>query len=346
MTSILEQQVTALLTSELGRTPTSAEITSGMISPWTLAQIHNSLNVTQSLLAVSPGDDLQATIDKLVLNGGGVLFLNPGTYNLTEDLILSSNIHIEGVGSGGSILDFGGGAFQIQVIGTLMTTVDSVFLQGFTVQNSTLDAIQVQYAFNFGGYDVLSKNCASGINLDNVNTFNWNVGYVDTCDSGMMMSNMTGMTIQGTFLTNILSGGGYVADTCTNSIIFNSSLDTVVGNGYDVTNCTNFGVEQVSILNVTGTGFLLNGGGQSFSITQGLIQNATGDGLKIENSCSQLQISAMQFAGNGGYGVNIADSGCTDNLFVGNTFNGNSTAAFNDSGTGTLIRSNIGVADN
>lgn len=346
MTSILEQQVTSLLTSELGRTPTSAEITSGMISPWTLAQIHNSLNVTQSLLAVSPGDDLQSAVSNLSTNGGGIVFLNPGTFLLSDNLVIPSNIHIQGVGSGGSILDFQGGAFQIQVIGTLMATVDSVFLQGFTVQNSTLDAIQVQYAFNFGGYDVLSKNCASGINLDTVNTFNWNVGYVDTCNTGMIMTNMTGMTVQGTFLTNILSGGGYVADTCTNSIIFNSSLDTVVGNGYDMTNCTNFGVEQVSILNVTGNGFIVDGGGESFSITQGLIKNCTGDGLKLQNSASRFEVLSMDFYDNGGYGVNVSDAGSSFNSFVANAFNNNSSGNFNDNGTSTLIRSNQGVADN
>lgn len=341
---ILTQRVTTFLTAQLGRAPTAEEVANGIISPWTLANIHNALNVTQSIFAVSPGADIQSAIDELQANGGGTLSLNPGTYNLTDNIVVPSNVRIEGVGSGGSIIDFGGGAFQLQVIGTLVTTVDSVFLQGFTIQNSSTDLIRVQYAFNFGGYDVLSKNGLSGISLDTVDTFNWSVGFVDTCGTGMIMSNMTGMTVQNTFLTNITSGGGYIVDTCTNSIIFNSSLDGVVGNGYDCANSTNFGVEQVSILNVTGIGFKLDTCSESFSVSQGLIQICSGDGMFLTNS-SQMQITTMQFSNNGGYGVNVSDVGCVDNLFLGNSFFTNTTANFHDLGSGTLIRSNIGVAD-
>lgn len=44
-------------------------------------------------------------------------------------------------------------------------------------------------------------------------------------------------------------------------------------------------------------------------------------------------------------GVRVADASSTDNLIIGNTFAGHITAAVSDSGTTTLIRSNIGVAD-
>ncbi len=346
MTDILTTQVTELLTTYLGRAPTSAELTNGLISPITLAQIQKDLNVGQSIFSVAPGDDLQAAITKLNANGGGVLNLQPGTFNLVNDLVVSSNTRIQGVGSGGSIIDFGGGAHAIRVEGTSGSHVTSVFLQGFEVTNSSTNLIRVKYADNFGGYDIRSSSGLSGIKLDNVDTLNWSVGFVESCGTGMIMNNMTGMTIANTFLTNITSGGGYVATNCTNSVIFNSSLDTVVGGGYKMTGCTNFGVEQVSILNVTGIGFLIDGGGTSFSLTQGLIQNCSSDGLQLKSNASQVQVcGAMQFSSNGGYGINIT-AGCTNNQIAANSFYSNSSGAAHDLGTTTLIRSNVGLADN
>ncbi len=345
MTTILETQVTEWLTTALGRAPTTAEITNGIKSPWSLSNVHNTLTPTESILAVSPGDDLQAAVDKLVLNGGGILFLNPGQYDLTEHLVLDDNIHVQGVGSGGSIIDFGGLAKQIQIVGTAMNPVQSVFLEGFTVQNSTTDLIRVQYANNFVGSDVASSNGLSGISLDNVTIFNWSVGAVDSCGSGMILSNMIGVTVYNTFLSNITSGGGYVASNSSNSGFIDSSLDTVTGGGYIITNCNDFGILAYSVVNVTGVGILLDGC-SNISISAGLVNNASGDGMKFQNSTGMVQVVTGTFTNNGGYGVNVSDAGSANNLFTSGIYSTNSSGAFHDLGTGTLIRSNIGVADN
>lgn len=346
MTSILEQEVTSLLASELGRAPTSTEIASGMIAPHTLAQIHNTLNVTQSILAVSPGDDLQSAINKLVLNGGGILFLNPGTYDLTDHLILYDNIHVQGVGSGGSIVDFGSLAKQIQITGTSLVPINSAFLQGLTVQNSSIELIKASYTNNFGGKDVQGLNGGAGFSIDNSTLLNWEIHTVDSCDVGLEMTLVSGFTINNAFMANITSGGAYVCDQCSNGVLINSSLDTVVGGGFVFTDSGNVGLDQLSILNVTGIGISLDGINGSFSVTNGLVDSSTSDGMKVQNSSTQIQVSTFQFSNNGGYGVNVSDAGSTKNLFVGNTFSSNSSGEFSDNGTDTLIRSNIGVADN
>ncbi len=62
-------------------------------------------------------------------------------------------------------------------------------------------------------------------------------------------------------------------------------------------------------------------------------------------NCSQIQVATIQFSNNGAYGVSV-DAMSADNLFVNGLYTGNGTAAFLDNGSGTLIRSNIGLADN
>lgn len=411
-TQVLIDQVTDFLTQELGRSPTAAEVLNGLVAPWTLGNVHNTLDVTKSSLSVTPADDLQAALDQIVANGGGEVHMQPGMYSLTTNLTVSSNVRLSGVGSGGTIIDFGNGPYQIQIVGenpyatgmvsitsggtavvgvgtafiqdmvgqslflsgqwyTISVVTDdlnltienqylgstlagtdcviatpniSAFLQGFTVQNSSTDLINVQYANNFGGYDVLSANGLSGIKMNYLQTLNWSVGFVDSCGTGMLMSNMSGATVLSTFLTGITAGGGYVCDDMTNSVIFNSSLDGVVGNGYDCIDCTNFGIDQVSVLNVTGDGFLLTNSGQSFSITNGIASGCTGDGIALVNT-TQLQCATMQFSNNTGYGVSV-DATSLDNLFANGLYATNTAGTFNDLGAGTLIRSNIGVADN
>ncbi len=371
-------------------------------------------NLTTGEVVVLGQDEIQDIIDNVDMQGGGNVYLQGGTYMVTSDLVIPSNIHLIGVGSSGSIIDFGEGAYQIQCIGTNSYTTGtvsisdgdttlvgsgtswteyflgasvylqgqwyaiysvadtthleltsayqgsnlsgatyaiavpnaSVLLQGFTVQNSSTDLIKVQYAQNFSGQDVASVTGDSGLIGDTISIFNYNIGYANDCTIGISLTNSYGATITNTFLTMIGAGGGYICDSVTNSVIFDSSIDTADGPGYSCLNCTNFGVDQVSINNITGIGFILDGSGQSFSITNGLISNCTSDGMKFSNTSSQVQVTTMQFSDNGGYGVNVSDSGSTDNLFVGNLFAGNSSGAFNDMGTGTLIRSCIGEPDN
>lgn len=295
---------------------------------------------------IQPTDNIQSYLDLLHQAGGGILYLNSGTFFLDDNLTIFSNCRLQGTGSGGTIIDFSNQAFQIQIIGDAMTPIDSAFLEGFTVQNSSIELIKASYTNNFGGSDVKCVNGLVGTSIDNSTIFNWDINTIDTCVTGILMDTVAGFTINNAFVTNITMTGSYICTNATNGVFVNSSLDTVIGVGFSFTDCGNIGVDQVSITNVDGIGFLADSISGSFSITNGLISNSTGDALKIQNSSSQMQVATMQFSNNTGYGVNIDDVGSTNNLFVANTFASNTAGEFNDNGTGTLIRSNIGVADN
>lgn len=345
MVEILETQVIELLTLELGRAPTAAEIANGMIAPQTLAQIHNTLNVTQSILAVNPGADLQSAITKLTSNGGGVLYLNAGTYNLIDNLILSSGIRIQGVGSDNSIIDFGNGAYQIQMIGTLGNEIVSPSLQGITVQNSTTDLVGVDYAINFGTNDLTCRNGLSGINITNTVTANIYGSLQDNCETGLIGTDSILFTLFSSNVTNCTSGGGVVLDNVTNSTSIGCSVDATIGGGYIFTNSSNFGFEDFSITNITGIGIAFSGGGSGIGVIDGFVGTCSEEGMKLD-STSSVEIVANTITGNTGYGINISSVSSEDNLIGMNYIKGNTAGAVTDSGTTTLIRSNIGVADN
>lgn len=297
-------------------------------------------------LVVQPSESIQDYIDIASSNGGGTVSLLGATYNLSSNLVVPSNIRIQGVGSGGSIIDFGNLAKQIQIVGDAMTAIDSAFLQGIAVQNSSVALVKASYTNNFGGSDVKCLNGLVGTSIDNSTTFNWDINTIDNCGTGILMDTVSGFTINNAFVSNITTTGAYICSNLFNGVLINSSLDTVVGAGFSFVDSGNVGLDQISVIGVNGNGILMDGISGSFSITNGLISTSTGDALKIQNASSQIQVATMQFSGNTGYGVNIVDAGSTNNLFVANTFASNTAGNFHDSGTGTLIRSNIGVADN
>ncbi len=296
-------------------------------------------------LVVQPNESVQDFITIAKKNGGGTVSLIGDNYYLTDDLLVPSNIKIEGVGSGGSFIDFGGSDKQIKIVGDEQNPINSAFLEGITVQNSTSQLIKASYTHNLGGMDVKCVDGLVGFAIDHSDIINWNVNAIDNCGAGIMVSDCVGFTIENAFISNITASGGYVFHNSSNGVLVNSALDTVVGGGYIFINCGNIGTDQISIVNVTGHGILLDSIFTSFSITNGFVSGNSGDGMRIRNGSSNIQTMTMQFSDNGRNGINIESADCSDNIFVGNNLKNNGMANFNDNGTNTLISTNIGVAD-
>ena len=76
------------------------------------------------------------------------------------------------------------------------------------------------------------------------------------------------------------------------------------------------------------------------------IVDNTGDGIRFTASDDNVIVSQSDIRKNGGYGINIVDATTTNTLISSNSFVSNTSGEVNNSGTGTLIRSNLGVVDN
>lgn len=93
------------------------------------------------------------------------------------------------------------------------------------------------------------------------------------------------------------------------------------------------GVEEVS-------------GCSNIDFISGRMVGNTSDGIKLTATSDDCRFFGVDIQSNGGYGINIAASTCDNNIITTCSFASNTSGAVNDSGTGTVIRGNVGVVDN
>jgi len=344
MASLLQIKVTERLADELGREPTQAEIENGMVAPWTLAYLHNELNVGQSIFSIDNTQNIQDSIDIIEDAGGGTLYLKGGTYNQSSDISIPSNILVQGVGSGGTIIDFGNSAHSINIIGTSGAHLTSPSLIGVTIQNTSSYGVRIDYVDNFLGKDIEVNNADIGLYATNITVMNLDTLISDSCGTAVKIEDSTGLTVNNLAIEGTTSGGACVFNNIQSMTFINSSIGSGIGNGITLDSCYDITVDSYSVIEVTGIGISLIDS-SVIACSSGAIVDCTGDGIKLDGT-SSCQILTTNFTDNGGYGVNILDATCENNMFAINDFSGNSSGAMDDNGTGTLVRSNIGLADN
>ena len=82
-------------------------------------------NPRQTLVRVTEGNDIQKAIDAVRESGGGKVLLAPGTYVLNSSLTMYSNVSLVGYDKL-TVIDFNGGAYTINFIGTNVYTAGSI----------------------------------------------------------------------------------------------------------------------------------------------------------------------------------------------------------------------------
>lgn len=319
---ILIDQVTEYLTEQLGRAPTAAEILNGLVAPWTLGNIHNVLQVPSSFLSIVPGQDIQEAIDKLEANGGGILDLTPGTYTVDYDIEIPSNVTVQGTNRDAVVIDFDGGAFSVKLYGTIGTPTTGIAIRTLTIQNSTAPGIDVSYSNDFNIYNINVFDCQYGLKVANSNFPTIELPFFDGCGYGASLTDVTGYLFSGAVCDNSVTGYGLSLVRASNASVYNAEM---VGNA----------THGIYMDESEGVAF------SSISVTD----NGS-DGVHLLADVSENQFGSMVIKDNGAYGINIMDSTSASNIILGNFFSGNTTAAADDNGTGTLIRSNVGLADN
>lgn len=224
------------------------------------------------------------------------------------------------------------------------TVAKDVEISELTIKDSSTTAIDLDDVRDFRMEDVLLLSNNKGFTMDNssyvlietsVVTNSTSSGYEITnanfCNLSQVASPSNG--VHGAVLNNMNVG----------TLIYSSSNGNTT-DGVNATDVENYTfILEVSDNGSNGIEFVSGCNECSVSL---IAQGNTSDGAKLTATSDDNNINISQIKSNGGYGVNIAAASVDNTIVLGNHISGNSSGQVADSGTATLIRSNIGQADN
>lgn len=228
---------------------------------------------------------------------------------------------------------------------TAATILSNVHVKSLTVKNSTTSSIKFQYVNNLFLYDVATQASLAGTEIDTCSQ----ISFLE-CDAianytNYIFTNAHFMIHNGSSSIDALSGHGYQIDKMTNSSISSSFILNSSSDGMNISNSSNCRIDVVTAENA-GSGVEFVSGNDNIIFGPARVESNGADGIKLTASSDNIFITNAFIKNNTGYGVNNVSS-TNDNLVItGNNFTGNSTSACNDSGTGTVIRGNVGLVDN
>lgn len=234
---------------------------------------------------------------------------------------------------------------QSGVTYTAATILSNIHLNALTIRNSAISAVKFKYVTNLFMEDVACQSSLVGTEIDTCSQITFN--YSD------MLANYTNYILTNThFLIHIgnssidaLTGNGYTIDKITNTAITACFVLNSAADGMNISNSSNCRIDGVMAENGgSGVEFVANNDNVIFGPSR--VEKNASDGVKLTATSDNVFINGSFIKNNTGYGVNIVASTCDNTVINGNNFYGNTTSACNDSGTGTVIRGNVGLADN
>lgn len=240
--------------------------------------------------------NLQAAIDHVNKLGGGVVFIDSGTYTLSSNLTLYSDIHLIGEDRDTTILDLGNNNIEIQAIGdtaeykegTITVTNNSAVITGsgtvWLANVTTSDKILIDGVL----YSIASVNTDTSITLE-------------TVYQGIGLATISYVTA--TFLTNILISQLTIRNANNTTAaskglirweyIENSHIDNILTDNHDASSigsdgmllkrCTNCIVRNSESKRNSGSGINLDSG-QSCIIDNCFIHDNEFNGITLNLS--------------------------------------------------------------
>lgn len=217
---------------------------------------------------------------------------------------------------------------------------EGVIFEGLTIKNSTGAAIDFDDVRNVLLRNVVFLSNGKGFTMDHFSfVFASPVTIVGSTGNGYELTNGSFFTAQPVLAQNN-GGHGAVLNTISFCTWNFSSASSNTNDGFNCTDLIgNAFIIEASFNGANGIQFV--SGCKQNNITTGNIQVNTDQGIELAATSDNNIIRGNIVRGNNGFDIRIAAATCDDNIILGNQAQGAS-----DSGTGTLIRSNIGVADN
>lgn len=217
---------------------------------------------------------IQDAINYVAALGGGKIFIKEGTYEQRSDLILYSNIELEGEDNDTTIIDFGGRPFRVKCFGTSTNRKRNIHFKNLQFVNSTASDLGV-VAFDYVN-DCSVKNCKF---TNNFNEDDANGGDISFRFSRICVAENNYSIDSGTFVLINDSSGCFVKE---NMIIDSRYLTIISNGGNSVLVKDNFisGAEDL-VIYITGNNVM---------VLNNMIVNCGYGGVYLTNACSYNQI--------------------------------------------------------
>ena len=292
-----------------------------------------NISIGQRIITIDPNVSISSAIAELDAEGGGILYLKPGTYIVTSALTGISSIQIVGTSKNTTTIVFVGAA------NLTFNNQSDIEISEVTITGSTGTALSFVDCTDVLLEDVTLAANNKGLSLNNCD-------FVDLTRVVVASSTANGAEITDCQYLNatgfsLASNGGHglVMDGNTTVNLKACASTGNTGDGYNLTDTTDTVLEVAAATN-GGQGIELVSGNVNVMMDKCLVAANTSDGIKLTATSDYCRIINSYLAGNGGYGVNIAAATCDKNTVALNALIGNTTGSLNDSGTATISANN------
>ena len=236
------------------------------------------------------------------------------------------------------------GSSQSGLAAVLAIPIASPEISRLIVQNSSLNAIDIQYADFpiFRDFSIYS----SGVGIYcNYSTFNYFVNFsIEDCGIGMDLNNTFVSSILSWVILNSATYGVKMTNSG-DSTLFDISIVNSGSVGLYMDNCDGVTVASFSIDDNTSHGIEMVANSNDNQLTQGTSNRNGGDGIKLTATSDQNAIFGCTLSNNTGYGINVAAASCDNNVIGTAILVSNTAGQLNNAGTGGKGRGIIGAAD-
>ena len=267
---------------------------------------------TFKTIQLEPGEDIQDTIDKLSVEGGGTVELAAGTYSLRNNLNLKNSVYLTGAARDTTILDFNLLAFGVKGAGT------STYAVG------TITSIAGGVSVTGSGTSWLANVTALEAHLF-INE-RWHLIAAVTSDTTLVLAEAySGPTVG--------AGTAYrIAKPVKDTHLKDLTIKNSTGTGVDFDDGRDILIDNVLILDAN-VGLRFENSA-TFALNQVVSVSHTSDGAQFVN-CGFADIEGLATEGNGGNGVTLDN--CNTFPMGTSASNSNTADGYNITGSNDVV---------